>query len=116
LGIGTGQTNEEEEEAGTVASVKDAQKLVTHVETALSDMKDALRSSDGNLDFERMADLADEIGERADALAETFISLNDVLMGRIEEITGDRKSSGSKGRSSNGGAKGGRKKRAKAAS
>ena len=96
-----------------MASVKDAQKLVTHVETALSDMKDALRSGDGNLDFERMADLADEIGERADALAETFISLNDVLMGRIEEITGSRKSSG---RSSSGSAKGGRKKRAKAAS
>jgi hypothetical protein len=96
-----------------VASVKDAQKLVTHVETALSDMKDALRSSDGNLDFERMADLADEIGERADALAETFISLNEVLMGRIEEITGGQKSSGSKARSANGS---GRKKRAKAAS
>lgn len=96
-----------------MASVKDAQKLVAHVETALSDMKDALRSSDGNLDFERMAGLADEIGERADALAETFISLNDVLMGRIEEITGGRKSSG---RSSSGSAKGGRKKRAKAAS
>jgi hypothetical protein len=113
LGIGTEQTNEEEEEAGTVASVKDAQKLVTHVETALSDMKDALRSSDGNLDFERMADLADEIGERADALAETFISLNELLMGRIDEITGGRKSSGSKARSSN---SSGRKKRAKAAS
>jgi len=92
-----------------VASVKDAQKLVTHVETALSDLKDALKSDNGDLDFERMAGLADEIGERADALAETFSSLNEVLMGRIDEITGSRRRSGS-------GSKSGGKKRAKVAS
>lgn len=94
-----------------MASVKDAQKLVAHVEGALSDLKDALRSGDGDLDFERMAGLADEIGERADALAETFSSLNQVLMGRIDEITGNRKRSGGGG----GRAQSGRKKRAKAA-
>jgi hypothetical protein len=110
LGIGNEpEPNEEKEEARTVASVKDAQKLVTHVETALSDMKEALRSSNGDLDFERMAGLADEIGERADALAETFSSLNEVLMGRIDQITGSRTRSGSS-------AKSGSKKRAKAAS
>jgi hypothetical protein len=76
-----------------VASVKDAQKLVTHVEGALSELKDALRNTDGDVDFERMAGLADEIGERADAVADTFSSLNDVLMGRIEEISGNRRSS-----------------------
>jgi hypothetical protein len=92
-----------------VASVKDAQKLVTHVESALSDLKDALRGNDGDFDFTRMAGLADEIGERADALAETFSSLDDVLMGRIDEIAGNRKRSGSK-------ARGPSRKRAKAAS
>jgi hypothetical protein len=112
LGIRIAPTKRKEE-AATVASIKDAQKLVAHVETALSDMKEALRSSDGNLDFERMAGLADEIGERADALAETFSSLNEVLMGRIEEITGSRKSSGGNSGSN---AKSGRRKRAKAAS
>jgi hypothetical protein len=94
-----------------VASVKDAQQLVQHVESALSELKDALRSNDGNLDFERMARLADEIAERADAVAETFSSLNEVLMGRIDEITGGRSSSSSSRRSSSGG-----RKRAKAAS
>lgn len=92
-----------------MASVKDAQKLVTHVEGALSDLKEALRSGDGNLDFERMASLADEIGERADALAETFSSLNEVLIGRIDEITGAQKRSRKSPQS-------GGKKRAKAAS
>jgi hypothetical protein len=77
-----------------VASVKDAQKLVTHVESAVSELKDALRNNDGDFDFQRMAGLADEIGERADALADTFSSLDDVLMGRIDEITGNRKRSG----------------------
>jgi hypothetical protein len=92
-----------------VASVKDAQKLVTHVEGALSELKDALRNNDGDFDFERMAGLADEIGERADAVADTFSSLNDVLMGRIDELTGDRKRSG-------GSTRGQSRKRAKAAS
>ena len=77
-----------------MASVKDAQKLVTHVEGALSELKDALRNSDGDVDFQRMGVLADEIGERADAVADTFSSLNDVLMGRIDEISGNRRSSG----------------------
>jgi hypothetical protein len=94
-----------------VASVKDAQQLVQHVESALSELKDALRNGDGNLDFERIARLADEIAERADAFAETFSSLNEVLMGRIEEITGTTNRSSSSRRSSSGG-----RKRAKAAS
>jgi hypothetical protein len=94
-----------------VASVKDAQQLVQHVESALAELKDVLRNSNGNLDFERMAGLADEIAERADAVAETFSSLNEVLMGRIDEITGGRSSSSSSSsrRSSSGG-----RKRAKA--
>jgi hypothetical protein len=96
-----------------VASVKDTQQLVQHVESALSELKDALRSNDGNLDFERIAGLADEIAERADAVAETFSSLNEVLMGRIDEITG----SGSRASSRSGSSRsssGGRKQRAKA--
>jgi hypothetical protein len=98
-----------------VASVKDAQQLVQHVESALSELKDALRNNDGNLDFERIARLADEIAERADAVAETFSSLNEVLMGRIDDITGDRNRSRS--RSSSGGRKSSSgRKRAKAAS
>ena len=92
-----------------MASVKDAQKLVTHVEGALSDLKAALRSNDGDFDFERMAGLADEIGERADAVADTFSSLNEVLMGRIDEMTGNGKRSG-------GNTRGQSKKRAKTAS
>jgi hypothetical protein len=92
-----------------VASVKDAQKLVTHVESALSDLKDALRNNNGDVDFTRMAGLADEIGERADAVAETFSSLDDVLMDRIDELTGSQ-------RRSSGNARGQSKKRAKAAS
>ena len=95
-----------------MASVKDAQQLVQHVESALSELKDALRSNNGNLDFERVARLADEIAERADAVAETFSSLNEVLMGRIDDITG----SGSRSSSSTRSSSGGRKKRAKAAS
>jgi hypothetical protein len=94
-----------------VASVKDAQQLVQHVESAVSELKDAIRSSDGTVDFERIAGLADEVGERADAVAETFSSLNEVLIGRIDEISGNGNKSGSgRGTSSRG------RTRAKAAS
>ena len=96
-----------------MASVKDAQQLVQHVESALSELKEALRSSDGNLDFERIAGLADEIAERADAVAETFSSLNEVLMGRIDEITSSGGRSSSRSSSSRSSSSGGRK-RAKA--
>jgi hypothetical protein len=94
-----------------VASVKDAQQLVQHVESAVSELKEAIRSSDGTVDFERIAGLADEVGERADAVAETFSSLNEVLIGRIDEISGNGNKSGSgRGSSSRG------RTRAKAAS
>ena len=95
-----------------MASVKDAQQLVQHVESAVSELKDAIRSNDGNLDFDRIAGLADEIGERADAVADTFSSLNEVLIGRIDEITGSRSSSSGSSRSSSSGGR----KRTKAAS
>jgi hypothetical protein len=94
-----------------VASIKDAQQLVQHVESATAELKDALRNNNGNLDFEKMARLADEIAERADAVAETFSSLNEVLMGRIDEITGSGSGSSS-GRTSSSGSR----KRAKTAS
>lgn len=94
-----------------MASIKDAQQLVQHVESATAELKDALRNNDGNLDFEKMARLADEIAERADAVAETFSSLNEVLMGRIDEITGSGSGSSSSRTSSSGG-----RKRAKTAS
>lgn len=93
-----------------MASVKDAQQLVQHVESALAELKDALRNSDGNLDFERIARLADEIAERADSVAETFSSLNEVLMGRIEEIAGGRSRSSSSSSSSRRSSSGGRKR------
>jgi hypothetical protein len=94
-----------------VASIKDAQQLVQHVESALAELKDALRNNNGNLDFEKIARLADEIAERADAVAETFSSLNEVLMGRIDEITSSGSGSSSSRRSSSGS-----RKRAKTAS
>ena len=94
-----------------MASVKDAQQLVQHVESAVSELKDAIRSNDNNPDFERIAGLADEVAERADAVAETFSSLNEVLIGRIDEITGNGNRSSSSSRSSSGG-----RKRAKASS
>ena len=79
-----------------MASLRDAQQLVKYVEGALSDLKNELR--DGSGDFEKLTRLADEIGERADALAETFSSMDEVLVERIGEISdSDNGSSSSSG-------------------
>ena len=44
-------------------------------------------------DFERLTHLADEISEHADNAAQTFSSVNDALMSRLDEVTGRKKSS-----------------------
>ena len=80
-----------------MASVKDARQLVKHVESALSDLDQELQGDGG--DFDKLTRLADEIGERADTLAETFNSMNDVLMGRIRQLSGGERS---RNRSDNG--------------
>ena len=82
-----------------MASLKDVEQLADDLERLVSEMRSELR---GGRDFEKLAVLADRIGEHADAAAETFSSVNETLARRIDEIRGgDRPSrkSGS-GRSS----------------
>ena len=45
-------------------------------------------------DFERLMQIADEISEHADNAAQTFSSVNDALMSRLNELGGSKRSSG----------------------
>ena len=70
--------------------LKDAKELTAHLEELTSQLKSELNESRG--DFDRLVEIADELGAEADALAETFGSMNEMLMERIEEVRGNSSS------------------------
>jgi hypothetical protein len=74
-----------------MASLKDAEKLTKELEGLVGDLKTELR--DGKGDFEKLVQLADVISERADSVAETFSSMNEALMNRIDQLDGGRSES-----------------------
>jgi predicted transcriptional regulator len=81
-----------------MASIKEATKAVTD---SLENLVGELRSEleDGDVDFERLTSLADQISETADGVAETFSDVNDTLMQRLEQIKSGGSSRSSNGRS-----------------
>ena len=82
-----------------MASLKETTTAITdNLESLLGDLRKELEN--GEIDFERLASLADQISESADGLAETFSSVNETLMQRLDQIKSG--GSGSSSRSSNG--------------
>ena len=58
----------------------------------------------GEVDFGKLVSISDELSERADGLAETFTSVNDALMERLQSVKsgnsgGSRQSSSSRSES-----------------
>ena len=66
-----------------MASIKDVEQLADDLERRVGKLRSELRNKP---DFGRLAQIADEIGERADAAAETFSNVNETLMSRISEL------------------------------
>ena len=66
-----------------MATLKDATQLTEGIENLIGDLRSELEN--GEVDFEKLVSLADQISERADGLAETFSSINDTLMQRLEQ-------------------------------
>jgi gas vesicle protein len=68
-----------------MASLKEASKQVTQ---SLQELVDQLQTEldNGEVDFEKLVSISDQISERADGLAETFSSVNDSLMERVEKF------------------------------
>jgi hypothetical protein len=82
-----------------MASLKDAQQLTKGLQDLVGQLTDELKN--GNVDFEKLVSISDEISERADGIAETFSSVNDTLMERLQQASGggDEGGSRSSGRS-----------------
>jgi capsule polysaccharide export protein KpsE/RkpR len=69
-----------------MASLKDAEQLTKGLEDLVGQLRSELRN--GNVDFEKLISISDEISESADGIAETFSSVNDALMQRIQQVKG----------------------------
>jgi ABC-type transporter Mla subunit MlaD len=75
-----------------MASLKETTGAITErLEGLVSDLRSEV--DNGELDFERLTSIADQISEASDGLAETFNNVNETLMQRLDQL----KSSGSSG-------------------
>ena len=76
-----------------MASIKDTEQLARQLEEIVGRLRSEL--TNGNVDFSRLVAISDELSEAADGLAETFSSVNETLMQRLQQAK-----SGSSGQSS----------------
>jgi len=77
-----------------MASLKETTGAITEkLESLVSDLRSELE--DGDIDFERLTGLADQISEAADGLAETFSNVNETLMQRLDQLKSGGSSNGS---------------------
>jgi hypothetical protein len=85
-----------------MASVKDVEKVADDLQSLVDELRSEVKN--GGTDFERLMQIADEISEHADGAAQTFSSVNDTLMSRLNELSGGgKKASSSSSSSSNSG-------------
>ena len=68
-----------------MASLKDTQQLTQGLEDLVGQLTSELQN--GEVDFDKLVSISDQLSERADGLAETFNSVNDALMQRLQEAT-----------------------------
>lgn len=84
-----------------MASLKDTEQLTKKLEDIVGELRSEL--SNGNADFQKIVSLADELGEQADGVAETFNNLNETLMQGLDRVkSGGRSRSSSSSSGSNG--------------
>lgn len=66
-----------------MASLKDVQQLTQELDGLVDQLNSELQN--GEVDFEKLVSVMDELSERADGLAETFGNMNDALMQRLQD-------------------------------
>jgi len=71
-----------------MATLKDTEQFTKSLEETVQQIRSEL--SNGNVDFEKLVSMADELSEQADGLAETFSTVNDTLMERLEQAKSGR--------------------------
>jgi methyl-accepting chemotaxis protein len=81
-----------------MASLKDAEQLTSQLEDLVGELRSEL--SNGDLDFQKVVSVADELSEKADGFAETFNTLNETLMQGLDRAKSGGSGSRSRGSSS----------------
>ncbi len=71
-----------------MASLKDTEQLTQRLDDIVGQLRSEL--GNGEVDFEKLVAISDELSEEADGLAETFNSVNQTLMQRLEEAKSGR--------------------------
>jgi hypothetical protein len=77
-----------------MASLKDTQQLTQGLQDLVGRLDSELQN--GEVDFEKLVSISDELSERADGLAETFNSVNEALMQRLQDAKSGGSGSGSR--------------------
>ena len=80
-----------------MASLKDTEQLTQRLDDLVGQLRSEL--GNGEVDFEKLVTVSDELSEEADGLAETFNNVNQALMQRLDEAKsgrGNRSKSGSR--------------------
>jgi hypothetical protein len=83
-----------------MASIKDVEKLADDLEGLVDQLRNELKNGP---DFEKLVQISDELSEKADNAAETFNTVNDALMSRLNGLTGGSSGGGSSRSSSRSG-------------
>ena len=79
-----------------MASLKDVEKVADDLSTLVDQLRGELRDSGS---FDKLTKIADQISEHADEAAGTFSSINETLMGRLNELKSTGSGSGSSSKS-----------------
>ena len=66
-----------------MASLMDAEQLTEELERVVGEIRSEVN---GDVDFERLASISDEVSDRAAAMAQTFSTINNVLMEQVERV------------------------------
>jgi ABC-type transporter Mla subunit MlaD len=75
-----------------MASLKDVERFADDLQGLVDQLRNEVKNS---TDFERLMQIADQISEHADNAAQTFSSMNETLMSRLNELGGTKKSTSS---------------------
>ena len=73
-----------------MASLKDVEQVADDLTNLVDQLRRELRD---NASFDKLVQIADQISEHADEAAGTFSTVNEALMGRLNELKGSGGSS-----------------------
>ena len=75
-----------------MASLKDVEQVADDLTNLVDELRKEIR---GGASFDKLVQLADQISEHADEAAGTFSTVNEALMGRLNDLKGSVSGSGS---------------------